>query len=173
MYGDGESGACIADSGGPALFREGAPVVVGILRGGDDNCRGRDDYSSAESLRNWVSSIIGERPAASNACGTLGKSGACFNSASLSQAIWCDRGVLRAVECGPATACGWDPVEAGYRCVAPELDTCAGVSQLGACREGLLTQCNNGQLRAVACGACERCAVVPATGSAACQPRLP
>lgn len=171
--GEGRSGACVADSGGPALWREGAPVVVGILRDGDSNCRGRDDYSSAESLRDWVSTFIGDGPEASSACGKLGMSGACFDSMALSQAAWCDGQMLRTAQCGPGTACGWDSAESGYRCVAPERDGCQGVSQLGACSEGALTRCEEGELRALHCQSCERCTVAPGTGRASCEPIVP
>jgi hypothetical protein len=175
VYGDGLSGACVSDSGGPAIWREGrgGPAIVGILHGGDINCHGRDDYSTAESLREWVTTTIGVDPPDSLICGALSREGACFDSASLMQAIWCDVDELTASQCGPNTACGWDSAAGGYRCVAAEVDSCQGVSQLGSCQDGSTMHCESGALIAHQCGACERCVAQPGNGVVACEPKRP
>jgi hypothetical protein len=168
--GAGKSGACIADSGGPAVWREAAPAVVGILTNGDPDCLGRDRYVSAAALRDWVSATTGAAAQPIAMCGGISAEGGCFVSDSLAQAVWCEAGQLRSSECVMGRVCGWDQAAAGYRCVPSDADTCRGVSQLGGCRGDSLLSCEAGVLRELHCTVCERCEVEPASGRAHCRP---
>lgn len=54
--GQGKSGACAGDSGGPLLMRarSGAPVVVGILSKGSPSCMGEDIYVRVDKVSSWL-----------------------------------------------------------------------------------------------------------------------
>jgi len=169
--GRGKSGACIADSGGPAIWREGEmPTVVGILHGGDANCAGVDQYTSVYALREWITANIGTDPSPQEGCGTVTAEGKCFGSKTVRQAVWCEQGVLRSSQCVGDSACGWDVSAVGYRCVPIDHDPCMGVSQLGACRVGGVLVCLGGKLTERACSGCESCTIRPANGEADCAP---
>jgi hypothetical protein len=55
VSGDGGSGACVGDSGGPLLFAgaDGGPIVGGILSQGSASCVGTDRYTRASALWRW------------------------------------------------------------------------------------------------------------------------
>jgi hypothetical protein len=56
VTGQGESGACVGDSGGP-LFgttRDGRVRVLGLLDDGADSCLGQDRYTRVDRLRDWA-----------------------------------------------------------------------------------------------------------------------
>jgi secreted trypsin-like serine protease len=54
----GGSGACLGDSGGPALAMvDGEPHVLGTLDDGDPSCVGRDRYVRADRLSTWLSEV--------------------------------------------------------------------------------------------------------------------
>jgi len=170
VTGHGESGACIGDSGGPALWREGTPVVVGLLREGDGaGCLSVDYYTPAASLRDWVAEVASPAESKSG-CGDVTATGGCFSSNSLQQAVWCHANELRATVCDTGEVCGWDDAADGYRCVGEGDDTCDGVSQLGRCDAGEVVTCEGGQSRRKRCAACEQCRIVPASGRATCDP---
>lgn len=54
--GQGRTGACGGDSGGPALAtdEDGRPVVVGLLDSGDPSCLHRDVYTRVDVLGSWA-----------------------------------------------------------------------------------------------------------------------
>jgi S1-C subfamily serine protease len=54
--GHGRAGACVGDSGGPLLVRDGngAPRVAGILSGGSASCVDRDQYTRVDRARAWL-----------------------------------------------------------------------------------------------------------------------
>ena len=60
--GRGLTGACGGDSGGPILTlnMRGTPVILGVLRGGSDDCVSRDNYVrlDVESIREWLEEQI-------------------------------------------------------------------------------------------------------------------
>ena len=60
--GRGLTGACGGDSGGPILTlnTRGVPVVLGVLRGGSDDCVSRDNYVRLDiaRIRDWVENQI-------------------------------------------------------------------------------------------------------------------
>lgn len=167
--GQGQSGACVADSGGPLIWREGMPAVVGILEWGDQGCRDLDHYTSVAPLRSWIAETTQFEPSFED-CGAITAEGVCFDSDAIEQAIWCDAGQLVAARCEQPNVCGWDAPAKGYRCVPPESDTCRGVSQLGACTGGRALRCTSGELVPSSCDVCETCAIDPATGSPSCRP---
>jgi hypothetical protein len=168
--GAGVSGACAADSGGPALWREGAASVLGVLRGGASDCKGVDHYLPVSAFRTWAVDTIGLPATQLTACGAIPGEGACFASSSLEQAVWCEGGNLQWASCSGGERCGWSSSASGFRCVAPEADACEGVSQLGACRENELIRCDAGQLRQQSCSDCGSCTISPASGVASCSP---
>ena len=55
VSGNGASGACVGDSGGPLLLRtELGPRLVGVLREGSTNCRGIDIYLRIDAYQEWI-----------------------------------------------------------------------------------------------------------------------
>jgi hypothetical protein len=60
VSGDGSTGACGGDSGGPLLFAgpDGAPRVGGILSQGSASCVGTDRYTRASALWHWQTDTI-------------------------------------------------------------------------------------------------------------------
>jgi S1-C subfamily serine protease len=56
VSGDGKSGACAGDSGGPLLTRNGSGSVValGALSQGSADCLGLDRYVRLSSVRRWL-----------------------------------------------------------------------------------------------------------------------
>lgn len=54
--GDGETGACVGDSGGPLLVRDeaGRHQVVGVLSAGSASCLNIDVYQRIEPVREWL-----------------------------------------------------------------------------------------------------------------------
>jgi hypothetical protein len=60
VSGEGASGACTGDSGGPLLFAgaDGAPKVGGILSQGSASCVGTDRYTRASALGRWQADTI-------------------------------------------------------------------------------------------------------------------
>lgn len=52
--GKGESGACSGDSGGPLLWGESEPRVIGILSTGEASCRGLDQYVLVDPSEEWI-----------------------------------------------------------------------------------------------------------------------
>ena len=60
--GDGVSGACEGDSGGPLIGADDAGHigVLGVLSRGSRNCQGVDVYIRASALRSWTASLFDE-----------------------------------------------------------------------------------------------------------------
>lgn len=56
VRGEGSTGACAADSGGPLLVRaaDGRAAVAGILSEGSASCVGEDRYIRAAALQAWL-----------------------------------------------------------------------------------------------------------------------
>jgi len=164
----GRGGACLGDSGGPLLVRgvDGAVRAIGILSAGSATCRGRDRYTRIDAGLLFLESLTGPlRSGAPPDCGELGAAGRCYGD----RAIWCENGAARAAACGSSTACGWDGGAGGFRCVAPELDPCAGIDDLGQCEGDVALRCDAGKLVSTACSSCgSACTRSPASGRAGC-----
>lgn len=169
VAGFGRSGACEGDSGAPLLMRdEGAPIVAGVLWGGSFTCLHEDHYlrTDASGLGSWIRGVVGAPPDNSDAprgCGGISTRGRCLYGS----ALWCDGLTLASESCGDDRVCGWSSTESGFRCVAPEAP-CAGVDDIGTCREGRVVHCAGGQTETTACDSCSICRVRGGTGTPYC-----
>jgi hypothetical protein len=77
--------------------------------------------------------------------------------------------MLTAVACTGDLTCGFSTDQDGYRCLRPEDDACAGVSDLGACEHEVARICHAGEVVASSCAACgARCAWDASAGRHAC-----
>lgn len=152
--GQGLSGGCASDSGGPLLMRaeEGAVVVVGILDRGSASCTGIDLYTRLDQAQDWLAEILPEREAPTVACTTLGQQGRCFGA----WAAWCEGEVLASARCEGDQLCGFDSETAGYRCVEPSSSPCGTVNELGACDGAGASWCEQGALVTRRCARCYR-----------------
>ena len=59
-------------------------------------------------------------------------------------AIWCSDARLVGDHCASGIQCGWDPRQAGFRCVDPASGPCEGVRSVGTCRDGAALSCTKG-----------------------------
>ncbi|MCP4600816.1 MAG: trypsin-like serine protease [Proteobacteria bacterium] len=165
--GSGKSGACIGDSGAPLLVRDvdGLPRVIGLLSTGSQNCVGIDIFTRLDIVDDWIESHTNTPEIAPATCGTLDFEGHCFSGV----AVWCNNNSLSSEECSNNTVCGWSEESRGYRCVAPDLDSCEGVDNLGICDGDIALVCNAGSIEAMDCGECDReCRLSHHTGRADC-----
>lgn len=153
--GKGWSGACVGDSGGPALGRDdtGAVRVLGILDDGDRSCVGEDFFIRLDRLNNWApyAELVAPHEASGAPCDGLVAAGECFRG----RAMWCDGSSAHVDDCkAGGKQCGWDSDSAGFRCVAAESDPCSGLGSFARCEEGQVISCSRGRLRSVDCLAC-------------------
>jgi hypothetical protein len=164
----GLGGACLGDSGGPLLVRgaDGAIRVAGILRAGSATCRGQDHYTRVDAATSLLESRIGPPVTPATPCGSLDGAGRCYGE----RAVWCENGSTRAQDCAAPLGCGWDANFAGFRCVEPASDPCAGVDDLGQCDGDVAVRCEGGVLRHTSCASCgTSCSRAPSSGRAACN----
>lgn len=167
VSGDGHSGACFGDSGGPMLVRTAAghPAVGAVLSVGSRDCLGIDTYIPVEAGGEWLSSRVGDTPATDAECGSLSTVGRCFGS----QSVWCDGSTIRTEECKTeAVTCSWSAAEEGYRCVSKEATSCEGLTEFGECRSNIAVRCAEGTVEARDCGPCGYCARNPSSGRVDC-----
>lgn len=145
--GEGESGVCSGDSGGPLfiLASDGTVRIAGDLFGGDGSCVGIDNYSRTDIAVDWIESYTG--PTIVDGCGSITESGRCFGD----MALYCADDELQAETC--SSACGWDDSEDGFRCITGA-DPCEGLDVVGACDGDVARWCEAGVLRTRNCGAC-------------------
>lgn len=162
----GVSGACGGDSGGPTLVRgaDGAVTVVGILLGGTVTCYGTDEYLRTDAIAGFLADVA-DMTAPDESGSTLGNEGRCFGQL----AAWDEAGEPHSELCALPEACGWDTQAEGFRCVLPESDPCAGVSDLGRCATETVIICRAGTLDTESCGECgTQCLRSPQTGRVGC-----
>jgi hypothetical protein len=168
--GDGLSGACFGDSGGPLLMRanDGRAAVAGVLRRGSVSCFGEDSYTRVDPLAEWLAQadLPMAEPNARVDHAALGAAGRCFGEL----AVWVEAGELRARTCDGDRDCGWSSSAAGYRCVRSADDPCEGVSDVGVCEgDETAARCVRGRIERESCVSCGlRCVRSPTTGSPAC-----
>jgi hypothetical protein len=164
--GEGRSGACDGDSGGPLLLRgaTGAPEVVGVLSTGSQSCVREDEYTRVDVVRAWLAGRASAAPL-DRSCGGITASGACFGST----AVRCSDGVLEATRCEGGARCVWTAA-GSYGCDALPSTACGALDQVGVCEGDLARHCSEGRLVEVDCAAeGARCAAAPATGVAGCH----
>jgi hypothetical protein len=169
----GLGGACSGDSGGPLIARgdDGRAYVLGVLESGSAGCFGQDLYTRIDTLNDWLvqridasdgGTEIGDLPDAE----TLGERGRCFDG----KAVWFDGGKLYAEVCKKDGICGWSEKAEGYRCLAEEDDPCVGVTEQGACEDGMAVRCVRGRVESNPCEMCGfDCARSPGSGIAVCR----
>lgn len=165
--GEGLSGACAGDSGGPLFGRalDGSVRVYGVLDSGSGDCRGQDRYTRLDRALTWAElRSQSESEPSTEGCGNLGVEGRCFGAV----AVYCDGATLRREPCGALT-CGFDNQAGGYRCLEATTDPCAGVPDNGVCVGDQAQFCDAGVLRGVSCNECaDRCGMSPISGRVAC-----
>ncbi len=164
--GFGANGACLGDSGGPLIVRDGAGAVVvaGVLSTGSADCLNRDRYARLDGLEEWVSGIVGSLPRSGEGCGAITEEGRCLYGS----ALYCYGETLVAEPCADGTTCGWDPGREGFRCVRAASDPCSGVDSVGACRDGAARWCRGGALEVERCDCGETCRIDGRTGGPRC-----
>lgn len=101
--GQGASGACVGDSGGPLLGRgsDGTLRVLGILDDGDPSCTGKDRYTRGDLIAKWSewddeSILAPEANAEAPQCDGMDEDGECNRGI----AMWCVNGVPKVRDCG-------------------------------------------------------------------------
>jgi Trypsin len=166
VSGFGTTGACDGDSGGPLLIRgaNGTVMVAGVLSVGSLTCTGNDTYVRLDTIGQWVQTVVGAYESVDRACGGIDTAGRCFYG----DAVWCANGQIAGQACSGATSCGWDAAQAGYRCVLPTRDPCAGVDSVGTCKGNTALQCNGGELQRKDCG-CNTCRIDGTSGAPSCD----
>lgn len=168
VNGNGVSGACTGDSGGPLLARSssGQVSLLGTLSLGSGDCRGVDEYVRVDSVLEWplLREAVGDILPGTG-CGEISGEGRCYGRLS----VWCDEGEVQGLPCENELHCGWSEPTNGYRCVSEGQDVCGGVSNLGRCSGATLTQCVQGQLTTTDCGLCQvTCGLNPRSGAESC-----
>jgi hypothetical protein len=110
---------------------------------GSDSCTGTDEYVRLDAIQAWVQATVGPVVPGVLDCGSISSEGRCLYGS----AIWCSDARLAGDHCASGTQCGWDPRQAGFRCVDPASDPCEGVGSVGTCRDGAALSCTQGTLR--------------------------
>jgi hypothetical protein len=149
--GQGVSGACHGDSGGPLLAHD--PVeVIGVLSTGSASCVGVDRYERSDTLEAWIRATIEQ--AGIDPCGGLDWEGSCRDG----HPMWCGGDLIVSEDCRGEQSCGYDVRAGGYRCLDAELDPCQGVGRLPECSDDVVVRCDAGELVRQDCASCgQRC----------------
>lgn len=171
--GQGRTGACAGDSGGPILtfMEDGAIGVVGILDDGDPSCKGEDYYTRIDRLLDWEPFRSAALPTNSlpGSCDGIARTGMCLRG----RAFHCGGDTVVVDDCRiEDRGCGWDEGAEGFRCVSPADDhPCRGFGSFARCEGETVLACVGGVMTEAPCTACSaRCEPwVNGTG-AACQP---
>lgn len=168
----GRVATCVGDSGGPALLRDrdGRVVVAGVLSGGDADCAGTDVYTRIEPAEQWLRDSADLQLAGEPLvdCALVGQRGSCFGTS----AVWCEGETPRVERCTAVGACGFSSTFGAFRCVAPEQDSCGGISRFGQCDGSDALRCIDGEPVRQHCGACgATCAISVSNGFAVCNSR--
>jgi hypothetical protein len=162
--GEGRSGACLGDSGGPLLYRVGGqPMVLGTLTMGSQDCLGEDRYIPSSLERQWIHANVALRESSSVECGSISVEGRCFSR----EAVFCADGRLTSTSCGADEVCAWDRTAAGFRCVERLDADCEELTQLGKCADNVTIHCLSGMRVEKECRG--RCVFSHLDGRAVCS----
>lgn len=150
VTGNGDSGACAGDSGGPALVRgsRGRIEITGILTTGSTDCLGVDRYIRLDAAADWLARYANRTDETD--CQGLSEEGGCFDG----RAIWCESGKLSVDICRGEDTCTFDSERSRYACLLAAESPCFGETQLGMCRENQARRCETGELVIQNCVEC-------------------
>jgi len=123
VHGNGVSGVCYGDSGGPGLFTtaDGQVRIVGTLSWGDEVCTYRDHFTRTDRECDFITPLL-------PACGSVTTSGACQGAT----AVFCQHNAVVEQDCA---ATGGECVLDGQgraRCAAPA-PGCGAETAAGRC----------------------------------------
>jgi hypothetical protein len=166
--GDGRSGACIGDSGGPLLTRDdaGSLRAIGALVSGASSCLGIDRYARLDRLRAWIDEWVGDSPEPNRECEGWPQAGDCISGNAMS----CAHGVLSVEPCAGEDVCAWERASQRFACVPSAEDGCGGIDQLGVCQGNRALRCERGALVEQDCFECAaQCQRSPIDGSVRCS----
>jgi hypothetical protein len=166
--GEGASGACDGDSGGPLLGRgvDGMARVLGILSDGDRSCMGVDRFTRLDTIAQWPSDdVYGAQDRPDPDCADIDAHGLC----QAGVAMRCADGLLVANDCQAAgLICAWDPRSDGVAC-GDSAGACGDITSSGRCEGGLARRCDEGEPVAFDCTKCgEICVRDAGTGRVGC-----
>ncbi len=162
--GQGQSGVCFGDSGGPVMVYDSAGTirVAGALSWGDPSCVDVDHFTRVDLYYDWIVSLAGApAPSGPVPCGTVSTLGSCDIPGG--KATYCGAdGNLVVDTCSGGDVCGYNQGEGGWRCMSAALDPCSGAGTFGSCNGGVLSWCTGeGVPQARDCGACgESCQLI-------------
>jgi V8-like Glu-specific endopeptidase len=127
LYGDGLTGMCSGDSGGPALYtrEDGNVYVVGVTSSVDDtsDCLGHTYYPRTDYNCEFITQYVDLDP-----CDGETLQGRCDGNT----AIWCEADTIMTEDCAAlGYTCGPDG-SGNSRCLPP-VDPCAGETWEGRC----------------------------------------
>jgi hypothetical protein len=154
--GEGIRGACLGDSGGPLLANTPGKLI-GVLSTGSASCVELDRYERIDAIGEWIRATT--EGAEGDPCGGLDWEGKCVPGGG---PVWCADGMIATEECQKdRTVCGYDLSARGFRCVAPELDPCAGVGRAPECTTdgSAIVRCGKGKIIRSDCDCGQRCVV--------------
>lgn len=166
VEGNGSSGACEGDSGGPLLLRatDGSVRVAAVLSMGSASCTDFDLYTRLDLAADFLSSKLEAPHTPALGCEAIDRVGRCFGT----RAVYCDQ-TLHAELCDGGRSCGFDRALGQFRCTNPVDDPCQGSDEFGRCDGDTALRCVNGALERIDCARCgERCSPHPASGIASC-----
>lgn len=166
VSGNGLSGGCAGDSGGPLLARDrkGEVVVLGVLSRGAASCTGLDAYVRLDTAREWLESVVQRPERLRETC--QGAWQACFSDTI----VQCAEREVSSESCSPGEICAWSSAQGAYDCLRSQADPCRGLSPAGACDGSVAQRCERGALLQLDCAACEaECVRSPYSGKAGCR----
>jgi hypothetical protein len=150
--GDGTTGTCDGDSGGPLLWNhptEGVRVFAALSLGqAHTACLGDSHYSRTDESANaaFIQAFLPADPCAGETA-----AGRCVSD---SQVLYCLDGVLHEETCDPGEFCRMDP-DGNYRCLEPGPCEAMGLDRAGTCTDdGHALWCEDGLVRDRDCGLC-------------------
>ncbi len=150
--GQGVTGVCSGDSGGPAFDRsDDDPVarILGVVSWGDYSCVGVDHFTRVDAEAAWLDETLADRSA--DYCRGVGDAGLCLSGVR----FWCLGGAIAQDDCvlqgGRCVETG-----AGSRCEdAGTIDPCNRLGFAGACNPGeVAVWCENGEVKKRRCAPC-------------------